>query len=113
MGFDTFGCNALGIVVGMTAVDFLWNRNYNWTGMDAIKSKKGRAKRILLQFSPFSFQLYQWRILKDPRRFLKWLVVCVGVMVCDLNTFFIKHILWIPTSHYLNVIRLVIIALVG
>ena len=32
--------------------------------------------------------------------------------VVELNTFFLKHILWVPTSHWLNFYRLGIISLI-
>ena len=61
----------VGIVLGMMAVKYIAARPYNWTGIHEITTMKGRAKRLALQFTPFSFTKYEWKMFTDHRRWFK------------------------------------------
>lgn len=49
---DVFGCNLLGMCIGMWINRKLEAREYNWVSFPEIKTRRGKAKRFLKQFSP-------------------------------------------------------------
>ena len=49
---DVFGCNFLGMCLGMWINKKLSAREYNWVSFPEIKTPTGRAKRFIKQFSP-------------------------------------------------------------
>ena len=86
---------------------------YQWRGLWNTPSFKGKMKRVVTQFSPYSWVEFDWR----PTESLKRLFFMVGVItmffLAELSTFYMKYVLWIPPPNYLCLGRLVFIWLVG
>ncbi len=86
---------------------------YQWRGLWNTPSFKGKVKRIFTQFSPHDWIEFDWK----PTESLKRLFFMVGVItlffLAELNTFYVKYVLWIPPPSYLCLGRLVFIWLVG
>jgi phosphatidylserine synthase 2 len=102
---DIFGCNFFGAILGMKFAEWLGAKEYDWSGLKYVKS---RGKRIALHFRPRIFpRRFQWHVFSGWRRFGIACLVVFGVMLGELNGFFLKSALRIPTSSSLNVIRVV------
>lgn len=86
---------------------------YDWRGLWHIPSFKGKLERILTQFSPYNWIKYDWRPTDNLKRFLFMSGVLVLFLLAELNTFYLKYILWVPPSNLLCLGRLVFIWLVG
>lgn len=93
-------------------------------------------KRIAFQFTPYSWVRFEWKPASSLRR---WLAVCGIILVvrlgclrvcaarvlhgltlsvpqfllAELNTFYLKFVLWMPPEHYLVLLRLVFFVNVG
>jgi len=106
-------CNTLGIVLGELLLRYLNSRTYSWVGLDETPTIRGKALRALAQFTPQSWTPYQWHMLRDLRRLGYVLAVCAGIMVVELDAFFLKDILWAPPESKLNLYRLLIWFAVG
>ncbi|XP_074606569.1 phosphatidylserine synthase 1-like isoform X2 [Acropora palmata] len=110
---DFLICNGLGIHFGLYVCNKLEMRNYHWESIKDIHTTTGKLRRAVLQFTPASWTHVRWM---DPKcSYMRFFAICQLVVisqVVELNTFFLKHILWVPTSHWLNFYRLGIISLI-
>ncbi|KAL4622659.1 phosphatidylserine synthase 2-like [Arapaima gigas] len=73
----------------------------------------GKIKRIAFQFTPYSWVNFEWKPASNLRR---WLAVCGIIfmfLLAELNTFYLKFVLWMPPEHYLVLLRLVFFVNVG
>lgn len=110
---DAVVCNGLGIYLGMKTLNYLSMKPYHWRGMWNIPSYRGKMKRIALQFTPYSWTDFDWRPLTSLRRWLCMLGVIAIFLVAELNTFYLKFVLWLPPEHYLNLTRLAFFLFMG
>ncbi|XP_073250903.1 phosphatidylserine synthase 1-like isoform X2 [Porites lutea] len=110
---DFLICNGLGIHFGLYVSKKLEMRNYHWESIKDIHTTTGKLQRAVMQFTPASWTHVRWM---DPKcsymRFLAIYQMMVISQIVELNTFFLKHILWVPTPHWLNVYRLGLISLI-
>jgi len=83
---DTFGCNMIGIHGGLLLLSFLGAKKYHWFG----QGEAGYLNSI-------------WGV--DRRRLLGVLALLFVANQVDLNFFFMKNLLWLPTAHWICVIR--------
>uniref|UniRef100_A0A2C9JGZ8 Phosphatidylserine synthase n=1 Tax=Biomphalaria glabrata TaxID=6526 RepID=A0A2C9JGZ8_BIOGL len=111
---DILLCNGLGIWLGMWLCRKLEIRDYHWESIKDIHSTTGKLRRAVLQFTPVSWVYVRWM---DPNsttmRIIAVWILIVAFQMVELNTFFLKHILYIPPSHMLNLIRLLLICLIS
>ncbi|KAK1348884.1 hypothetical protein LUQ84_002029 [Hamiltosporidium tvaerminnensis] len=94
---DVFTCNALGIHLGIKTCQYFNAKLYRWRG----------------NVDP-GFVIYEW--LKGATTFKNYIGILILVIIniaIELNTFYLKALLYLPPSHFLNVIRLVIHVLMG
>ncbi|KAK9510432.1 hypothetical protein O3M35_005222 [Rhynocoris fuscipes] len=110
---DVLICNGLGIWLGLTICKRLEMRDYNWVGIKEIETTTGKIKRAVLQFTPSSWTHVRWL---DPNcTYMRFLAICQLVMfwqLCELNTFFLKHIFEMPPTHPLVVWRLIFVGII-
>ena len=116
--WDVMMCNLLGITAGMATIKFLQGRMYDWSGKTktltatpSVEAKKataasssaaaggGRLRRVFSIFAPASLDKYTWRPTDSPARFTKCAFLVACGLAFDLNTFFLKHVLWMPPTH--------------
>ncbi|XP_010859441.1 PREDICTED: phosphatidylserine synthase 2 [Bison bison bison] len=98
---DVLVCNGLGIYCGMKTLEWLSLKTYKWQGLWNIPTYKGKMKRIVFQFTPYSWVRFEWKPASSLRR---WLAVCGIILVfllAELNTFYLKFVLWLAPEHYL------------
>ncbi|XP_045872072.1 phosphatidylserine synthase 2 isoform X3 [Meles meles] len=110
---DVLVCNGLGIYCGMKTLEWLSLKTYKWQGLWNIPTYKGKMKRIAFQFTPYSWVRFEWKPASSLRR---WLAVCGIILVfllAELNTFYLKFVLWLPPEHSLVLLRLVFFVNVG
>ncbi|XP_058950586.1 phosphatidylserine synthase 1-like isoform X1 [Pocillopora verrucosa] len=109
---DFLICNGLGIHFGLYVCKKLEMRNYHWESIKDIQTTTGKLRRAAMQFTPASWTHVRWM---DPKcsymRFFAIYQLLIISQIVELNTFFLKHILWVPTSHWLNYFRLFVISL--
>ena len=56
---------------GMATVRYFRAREYNWTGLSQHKTVAGKAARSLAQFTPYSWDDFNWRMFSSPVRCLQ------------------------------------------
>ncbi|EFN55835.1 hypothetical protein CHLNCDRAFT_30982 [Chlorella variabilis] len=114
---DVAICNAIGIYTGMWTVRYFKSKQYNWSGISEQPSLLAKAKRGLLQFTPYSWDDFEWHVFSSPKR-------CFGaplalqcffpvgiILLFEVNHFFLKFVLWVPPINPLNTYRLAILFL--
>lgn len=55
----------------MWTVRYFRSKEYNWGGMSQQQTLMAKAKRGLLQFTPRSFDAFEWRVFSSPKRCLQ------------------------------------------
>ncbi|XP_065491792.1 phosphatidylserine synthase 2 isoform X1 [Caloenas nicobarica] len=75
---DVILCNGLGIYCGMKTLSWLSLKTYKWQGLWNIPTYKGKMKRIVFQFTPYSWVKFEWKPASSLRR---WLAVCGIIFV--------------------------------
>nr|XP_006823665.1 PREDICTED: phosphatidylserine synthase 1-like [Saccoglossus kowalevskii] len=111
---DILICNGLGIWIGMVICKKLEMRSFKWESIRNIPSTSGKIRRAVLQFTPASWTHVRW--LDPTSSYMRVIAVYIMLVlwqVNGLNTFFLKHILLIPTSHSINIYRVVLISIIG
>lgn len=112
--FDVLLCNALGIYVGMALCRMLEVRQFYWESIKNIKGTRGKLRRAILQFTPENWSRIRWLDRSSTSmRILAIFLLIMLFQITDLNTFLLKHVFKIPTSHYLVAIRMLLISLIG
>lgn len=106
-------CNAGGIALGMATVKYFQAKEYDWRGMSQQPTLVAKAKRSVLQFTPSSFDSFQWSAFSSPLRCLQCLFPLIIILVFEVNHFFLKFELWVPPRNPLNTIRLTIMFLIA
>ncbi|XP_052801197.1 phosphatidylserine synthase 2-like [Mya arenaria] len=110
---DALVCNGLGIYLGMKTMNYLSMKPYHWRGMWNQPTYRGMAKRVALQFTPYSWTDFEWRPTSSLIRWCATLAIFFIFLLAELNTFFLKFVLWIPPDNYLNLTRLVFLLFMG
>merc|ERR1719222_1782217 len=88
-------------------------RGYHWRGLYEIPTYSGKIKRFFGQFSPHGWIEFQWNPLSSFERWFAIICLVTGFLITELNTFYLKFVMWVPPNHLLNPIRLLFILLWG
>uniref|UniRef100_A0A0M3HYN0 Phosphatidylserine synthase n=1 Tax=Ascaris lumbricoides TaxID=6252 RepID=A0A0M3HYN0_ASCLU len=110
---DVLLCNGLGIWFGTWVARFFEMRQFHWESIKDIKTTRGKLKRAVLQFTPESWIKVDWYNNFALRRTLAIYAFVMIWLISELNTFFLKHIFAVDTSHPLVFWRIVLIAFVS
>ncbi|CAO0789439.1 unnamed protein product [Mucor circinelloides] len=108
---DVLLCNWLGIEVGMKFCQYFSVKQYSWVGFRQIKSFKGKAKRAVQQFTPREWTRYEWKTTSTPKNYFGTVLLLLVFLLCELNCFYLKYLLWVPPEHPINTYRLILIFL--
>ena len=107
---DFLLCNGMGLWLGMLVVNHLNVMKFDWTGTNRIdplpQDPFSQMSLLLRQFTPYEFARYEWRLFDKPANFVAVCLLIFGMAVIELNTFFLKFVLYLPPSHPLNLWRL-------
>lgn len=104
-------CNGTGIYCGLKFIKYLSIKQYQWQGVWRIHSYKGKMKRVVGQFTPYSWVKFKWM---PTQNLYKWLFVSMLILMsllAEMNTFYLKFVLWIPSDHPFVFLRLVLYTL--
>jgi len=110
---DIVLCNGLGILFGLFVCRLLEMRTFHWESIKNIRTAKGKLKRAVLQFTPESWTKVEWFNIFPIRRCLAIYAFIMIWLVSELNTFFLKHVFAIDTSHPVVFWRIILIGLVS
>ncbi|GMR31176.1 hypothetical protein PMAYCL1PPCAC_01371, partial [Pristionchus mayeri] len=118
---DVLLCNGLGIWVGLKICDYFQMRTFYWESIKDIETTRGKVKRAVLQFTPEDFTRFDWLgrvrgVLFNEsalRRTGALTVFCLIFLWVELNTFFVKHIFAVDTSHPVVFWRLIMIGAIS
>uniref|UniRef100_A0A0N5BXP2 Phosphatidylserine synthase n=1 Tax=Strongyloides papillosus TaxID=174720 RepID=A0A0N5BXP2_STREA len=113
IGLDILLCNGLGILFGTYICKLLEMREFHWESIKSIRTTKGKFKRAVLQFTPESWLKVDWFKNTALKRFLCVYLFVMIWLVSELNTFFLKHIFAVDTSHPLVFYRIFLIGLIS
>uniref|UniRef100_A0A0L8G341 Phosphatidylserine synthase n=2 Tax=Octopus bimaculoides TaxID=37653 RepID=A0A0L8G341_OCTBM len=110
---DVLVCNGLGIYLGLQTLRYLSLKQYHWRGMWNIPTYSGKLRRVAAQFTPYSWTDYEWTPTSSLKRWMAMLGVIAIFLLAELNTFYLKFVLWIPPEHYLCLGRLTLFLVMG
>ncbi|XP_067655372.1 phosphatidylserine synthase 2-like [Haliotis asinina] len=110
---DALVCNGFGIYLGMKTLRYLTMKPYHWRGMWDIPTYGGKLRRVAAQFTPYSWTDFDWRPTASLKRWCAMCGVIAIFLLAELNTFYLKFVLWIPPEHYLCLGRLVFFLFMG
>jgi len=110
---DVLTCNWFGIWLGMKTCKYLEMKHYSWRGFNEIETAKGKIKRAAQQFTPHHWTKFEWGFTTSFKNFCAVLMMLVFAIQLDLNGFFLKYLLWIPSDHLYVTLRLVLLAGAG
>merc|ERR1719419_1230643 len=103
---DVLICNGGGTVLGLLTLRYLSMKTYNWRGLFNIPTYRGKIKRIFAQFSPSGWIEFTWNPLSSLERWLAVAGIILLFLLTELNTFYLKFVLWVPPENPLNFARL-------
>jgi len=110
---DVVICNGLGIWFGLQVCKLLEMRSFHWESIKNIRTTRGKFKRAVLQFTPESWIKVDWFNSFALRRTLALYLFIMIWLVSELNTFFLKHVFAVDTSHPVVFWRIILIALIS
>ena len=105
---DVLICNAGGTALGYLILKLIGAKRYRWAKVTDIPSVTGKLKRVISQFYPRRVDPYEWQMFSRPGRLLQVLVILAIVLTQEVNSFTMKNILHIPSTHPIVVGRLVV-----
>lgn len=108
---DLLGANLLGMCLGRVTLWLLESKEYDWSGRRG--KKKGYIRRIVNQFTPFSWEQYHWEVFSSFKRFGQIVFAMVLCLLTELNAFFVLTTLSIPKESSFNSYRLMLVFLIG
>ena len=102
---DVLICNAFGMWVGMLTCQYFGARQMDWVGMRDYPDAVSKVTRVVRQFTPISFTMFDWSFFMTFRRFLGTTSLIAFILMSECNAFFLKTVLWIPPNHWVNPLR--------
>ncbi|KAJ1986856.1 hypothetical protein H4R33_003126 [Dimargaris cristalligena] len=110
---DVLVCNWLGIYIGTKTCEYFEMKQYSWRGIRQIPTYRGKLSRTAAQFTPHSWTKFEWGPTKSFRNYVGVVIVVACILVCELNAFYLKYLLWVPPEHPLVTYRLILMFLFG
>eukprot|EP01104_Vermistella_antarctica_P011432 TRINITY_DN3191_c0_g1_i2.p1 TRINITY_DN3191_c0_g1~~TRINITY_DN3191_c0_g1_i2.p1 ORF type:complete len:455 (+),score=91.50 TRINITY_DN3191_c0_g1_i2:253-1617(+) len=124
---DILVCNLGGIFMGMMTIKYFRMKKYDWRGReykkddddhdDVDEEKSTRASKMVaaarrrIEDARPTIDPFKWNMMTNWKHFYCVTLLAVTCELIELNCFFLKHILWIPSSHQICVARLLIMEL--
>jgi phosphatidylserine synthase 2 len=72
------------------------------------ETKSFSVTSVLSRLGPFNFIRYEWRVFSSWKNLLSVTLLLLMIETIELCAFTLKHVLWIPSSHPVNVVRLLL-----
>ena len=96
---DFILCNGLGIYLGMLCLQHLSMKTYKWRGLFNIPTYRGKIKRVFAQFGPYSWVRFSWKPTENLYRWFYVSFVIFFFLLAELNTFYLKFVMWVPPEN--------------
>ncbi|KAG0210528.1 hypothetical protein BGX33_004845 [Mortierella sp. NVP41] len=103
---DVLVCNWLGIYLGVKTCEYFEMKQYSWQGLAEIPTLKGKMKRTMQQFTPKSWTKFEWDSTKSFKSYATVIFILTMFLICELNAFYLKTLLWLPPAHPINITRI-------
>jgi phosphatidylserine synthase 2 len=104
---DILICNGGGTVLGYITLKLFGAKPYHWARLEDIPTLKGKAQRVLKQFTPRSFDTYNWHMFESAKRFTQVCLLLAVFTMNEINCFTMKSILNQKPTYHLVPMRLV------
>lgn len=88
-------------------------KTYDWRDIRDIPSVKGKLGRTVAQFTPHTWTAFDWAASKTLKGYVVVITVVTLFLMDELSAFYLKALLWIPTEHWINGMRVILHALAG
>jgi phosphatidylserine synthase 2 len=110
---DVLVCNLSGIVIGNIFLKTLENKEYNWIGLRNQVGYPKKMKRIIGQFSPYSWVTFSWQPKANIFRWVCVSMIIIMILLTELNCFYLKFVMWAQPDHPYVLGRLCFMACMG
>jgi len=110
---DVLVCNLSGIVIGNIFLKTLENKEYNWIGLRNQVGYPKKMKRIIAQFSPYSWVTFSWQPKANIFRWVCVSMIIIMILLTELNCFYLKFVMWAQPDHPYVLGRLCFMACMG
>ena len=118
---DVLLSNGLGIELGLALGKYLEMKQYDWLEEEqghnfvSFESLKLFLQGLRKQFRPENWIVVDWKKTSFGLnwRFSVIIIIILGLTVADANVFFLKYMFWIPPSHWILIVRLVLVFLMS
>ena len=126
---DVLVCNLSGIIIGNIFLKTLENKEYNWIGLRNQVGYPKKMKRIIAQFSPYSWVTFSWQPKANIFRWVWWVIrliymthvtcifsvsmIIIMILLTELNCFYLKFVMWAQPDHPYVLGRLCFMACMG
>ena len=109
---DVLGCNLLGILLGLYTIKYFKMKPFNWSGIFKMNRNENPIQyKVIGNTSDKKLSQYHSGMIGHWKRFFYVIVLVFFYQLFDLNSFFLKGLLWVKTSNLLNLWRLLILGL--
>lgn len=108
---DVLICNWLGTYLGMKFCQYFEVKQYSWRGLHEIQTYRGKVKRSVQQLSPSDWTKFSWDFTKSFKNYITVVFLITVNLQLELNTFYLKYLLYIAPEHPVNTYRLAICVL--
>ncbi|KAF9998716.1 hypothetical protein BGZ79_007622 [Entomortierella chlamydospora] len=103
---DVLVCNWLGIYLGIKTCEYFEMKQYSWQGFADIPTFKGKMRRTMAQFTPKSWTKFEWNSTKNFKTYATVIFILTMFLICELDAFYLKSLLWLPPAHPVNIVRI-------
>eukprot|EP00128_Syssomonas_multiformis_P015069 Colp12_sorted_trinity150504_noHs@35672 len=93
---DALVCNWGGIYLGLKTCEWLEMKTYKWQNLWTIPSYKERLRRAAAQFTPHDWTRFEWGATSSLKKWIGMNVIIVLFLLAELNSFYLKYLLWLP-----------------
>ncbi|KAG0241018.1 hypothetical protein BGX31_001522 [Mortierella sp. GBA43] len=103
---DVLVCNWIGLYLGVKTCEYFEMKQYSWQGLAEIPTFKGKMRRSIAQFTPKSWTKFEWNSTKNFKSYCTYIFLLTMFLICELNAFYLKTLLWLPPAHPINIVRI-------
>lgn len=104
---DVLLCNWLGTYLGIKTCQYFGVKPYTWRGFKQSRGLRGKARRVLSQFSPSDWTDFKWEGTASFGHYVGVVMLLAVFLAAELNVFYLKSLLWMEPDHPIVIARLV------
>ncbi|KAF7348190.1 Phosphatidylserine synthase 2 [Mycena sanguinolenta] len=108
---DVLVCNWAGTYLGMKVCGYFEVKPYSWRGLRETRGLRGKARRVISQFSPHDFTAFKWGTASSFTHYVAVVLLLAVFLAAELNPFYLKSLLWLEPEHPIVILRLAFIFL--